>query len=181
MEVPSEVLNKLDMTTKEDVSQDLKPNRIMKNTGDLEKKLTSIQENMNPFSEEVNKDLFFNIGTGKSFKQETEELLLNVNNIGQKAHEGFIIESIKDQKHFEEHIPCHKIFSFANEGASYSLKGAKSKLMAVEMVPDLFRSILFLALQKKIDMAEVLSFPLTRTPLSLSHLMELCSKYKKVN
>ena len=54
MEVLSEVLNKLDMTTKEDVSQDLKPNRIMKNTKDLEKILRSIQENMNPFSEEVN-------------------------------------------------------------------------------------------------------------------------------
>ena len=36
-EVLSEVLNKLDMTTKEDVSQDLKPNRTMKNTRDLEK------------------------------------------------------------------------------------------------------------------------------------------------
>ena len=46
MEVLSEVLNKLDMTTKEDVSQDLKPNRIMKNTRDLEKILRSIQENM---------------------------------------------------------------------------------------------------------------------------------------
>ena len=41
--------------------------------------------------------------------------------------------------------------------------------MAVEMVRDLFGSILFLALQRKIDMAEVLSFPLTPTPLLLSH------------
>ena len=41
--------------------------------------------------------------------------------------------------------------------------------MAVEMVRDLFGSILFLALQRKIDMVEVLSFPLTLAPLSLSH------------
>ena len=157
------------MTTKEDVSQDLKPNRIMKNTRDLEKILRSIQENMNPFSEEVNKDLLFNIGTGKSSKQETAEFLLNVNKIGQKAREGFIIQCIKDPKRFEERIPRHKILNFANEGASYSLRGANNKLMAVEMVRDLFGSILFLALQRKIDMAEVLSFPLTPTPLSLSH------------
>ena len=65
MEVLSEVLKKLDMTSKEDVSQDVKPNRITKNTRDLEKMLRSIQENMDPFSEEVNKDLLFNIGTGK--------------------------------------------------------------------------------------------------------------------
>ena len=98
MEVLSEVLNKLDMTTKEDVSQDLKPNRIMKNTRDLEKILRSIQENMNPFSEEVNKDIPFNIDTGKSTKQEIAEFLLNVKKIGQKAREVFIIQCIKDPK-----------------------------------------------------------------------------------
>ena len=41
--------------------------------------------------------------------------------------------------------------------------------MVVEMVWNLFVSILFLALQRKTDMAEVLPFPLTPTPLSLSH------------
>ena len=51
------------MTTKEDVSQNLKPNQIMKNTWDLEKVLRSIQENMNLFREKVNTDLLFSIGT----------------------------------------------------------------------------------------------------------------------
>ena len=83
MEFLSEVLTELDMTRKEDVSQNLKPNRIMKNTRDLEKILRSIQENMNPFNE------------------------------------------------------------------------ASNKLMAVEMVRDLFESIIFLNLQRKIDIAAV--------------------------
>ena len=83
MEFLSEVLAELDMTRKEDVSQNLKPNRIMKNTRDLEKILRSIQENMDPFSE------------------------------------------------------------------------ASNKLMAVEMVRDLFESILFWNLQRKIDIAAV--------------------------
>ena len=90
---------------------------MMKNTRDLEKILRSIQENMNPFSEEVNKELLFNIGTGKSSKKETAELLLNVNKIGQKAREVFIIQCIKDPKRFEERITSHKILNFANEGA----------------------------------------------------------------
>ena len=124
---------------------------------------------MNPFSEEVNKDLLFNIGTGKSSKLETAGFLLNVNKVGQKAGEGFIIQCIKDPKRFEERIPGYKILRFANEGASYSLRGANNKLMAVEMVRDLFGSILFLVLQRKIDMAEVLLFSLTAIPLSLSH------------
>ena len=71
------------MTRKEDVSQDLKPNRIMKNTRDLEKILRGFQENMDPLSE------------------------------------------------------------------------ANNKLMAVEMVRDLFESILFLNLQRNIDIAAV--------------------------
>ena len=93
--------------------------------------------------------------------------MLNVNKIGQKACEAFIIQCIKDPKRFEERIPRHKILSFANGGASYSLRGAKNKLIAVEMVRDLFGSILLSYFQRKIDMAEVLSFPLTPTPLSL--------------
>ena len=116
-----------------------------------------------------NKDRLFNIGTGKSSKQEAAEFLLNVIKIGQKASEGFIIQCITDPKRFEERIPRHKILNFASEGASYSLRGANNKLIAVEMVQGLFGIILFLALQRKIDMAEVLSFPLTPTPLSLSH------------
>ena len=112
MEALSEVLTKFDMTTEEDVSQDLKPNRIMKNTRDLEKILRSIQENMNPFIKDMNKELLFNTGTGKSSKQETAEFLLNVNKIGQKAREDFIIQSIKDPKRFEERIPRHKILNF---------------------------------------------------------------------
>ena len=94
---------------------------------------------------------------------------MNVNKIGLKTPEAFIIQCIKDPESFEEPITHHKILNFANEGAS-SLRGANNKLMAVEIVWDLFGSILFLMLQRKIDIAEVLSFPLTPTPPSLSHV-----------
>ena len=51
------------MTTKENVSQDLKPNRIMENIRNLEKILRSIEENMSSLNEEVIKDVLFKIGT----------------------------------------------------------------------------------------------------------------------
>ena len=73
MEFLSEDLAELDTETREVASQDLKPNQIMKNTKDFEKMLRSIQENMNLFSEEANKGLLFNIGTGKSSKQEISD------------------------------------------------------------------------------------------------------------
>ena len=47
------------------------------------------------------------------------------------------------------------------------------------MVRDLFGSILFSAVQRKIDMAKVLSFSLTPTPLSLSHADETMLKTQK--
>ena len=58
---------------------------------------------------------------------------MNVNKIGLKAPEAFIIQCIKDPESFEEPITHHKILNFANEGAS-SLRGANDKLMAAEMV-----------------------------------------------
>ena len=94
---------------------------------------------------------------------------MNVNKIGKNAREVLIIQCIKHPKRCEECILCHKILDFANEGASFSLRGANNRLMAVEMVRDLFESILFLALQRKIDMVEVLLFPLSPIPLSLNY------------
>ena len=65
---------------------------------------------MNPFSDEVNKDLLSSIDTGKSSKQETAEFLLNVNKIGFVIQrEDFVIQRIKDSKRFEERIPRLKI------------------------------------------------------------------------
>ena len=165
------------MTTTKAVSQDLKPNRVMKNTRDLEKILRSIEENMNHFNREVTKDILYNIGTGKSSKQEAAEPLLNVNKIGQKAREGFIIPCMKDPKRFEECVPHHKILNFASKGASYSLTGA-NKLMTVEMVRNFFGSILFWLFEGKL-IWQRLPFPLTPTPLSLSHAEETMLKTQK--
>ena len=95
--------------------------------------------------------------------------MFNVNKIGQKARQGSIIQSIKYLNCFEKHITRHNILNFGNEDASYSLRGANNKLMAVKMIRDLFGSILFLFLQKQIGVAEVLPFPLTPSTLTLSH------------
>ena len=48
------------------------------------------------------------------------------------------------------------------------------------MVRDLFGSILFLSLQHKIDMEEVLSYPLTPIPLPLCHVDSLKQTTPKV-
>ena len=66
-------------------------------------------------------------------------------------------------------IKKQKIHSFAKEGANLNSTD-KNKIMEVKMEHDLFGSILFLALQWKIDMGEILKFPLTPVPLCLAHI-----------
>ena len=66
-------------------------------------------------------------------------------------------------------IKKQKIHSFAKEGANSKLSN-KNKIMEMKMEHDLFGSILFLSLQWKIDMGEMLKFPLTPAPLYLAHI-----------
>ena len=49
------------------------------------------------------------------------------------------------------------------------------------MVRDIFGSILYLSLQKKVDMAEVLKYPLTPVPLALSHVDGTMQKTTKAS
>ena len=61
------------------------------------------------------------------------------------------------------------------------MRGKDSKLVEVRMERDLFGCILFLALQQKIDMGEVLKYPLTPIPpLSLCHVDGSMLKTTKV-
>ena len=62
----------------------------------------------------------------------------------------------------------------------YSLgKSLLSDLVMLHMVRDLFGSILYLSLEKSINMAEVLTYPLTPVPLSLCHPNGIMLKTKK--
>ena len=65
-EIISHLLEDLSMTQKEDISQDLKPNQIKRNCQDLATIKTALEEMMNPFSDSIDKDTLYNIGTGKS-------------------------------------------------------------------------------------------------------------------
>ena len=168
-QVISDVFEMLDMSKKEDVSKDLHPNRARKNTGHMLKLLETIPEHMNPFSKDLDKEILYNLGTGKSAQIETADFLLSVVKIGRKAQTDFINECIEDPARFEKPLAKQKICNFAKEQAQYRLRGADNKIVAVEMMRDLFGSILVVSMQRKIDMAQLLTYPLTPVPLSLCH------------
>ena len=69
---------------------------------------------MNPFPLNLNKDILFNIGSGKA----ATSFLLHVTDIGNRACEEFIGECISNPRRFEERIKKWKIHRSAKKGAS---------------------------------------------------------------
>ena len=98
--------------------------------------------------------------------------LLSIAEKGCVNHDKFIQECIDQPKRFEDKITRNKVLKFASEGKRYRLR-SDNKVASVQMVRDLFGSILFLSLQHKIDMEEVLFDPLTPIPLPHCHVDRL--------
>ena len=157
------------MSKKEDVPQDLRPNQMKKNNKHLQNIVETLQENIAPFSESIDKESLFNIGPGKAALARAADFLLSIVEKGCVNRDKFIQESIDQPKRFEDKITRNKLFTLANEGKRYRLR-SDNKVASVQMVRDLFATILFLSLQHKIDMEEVLSYPLTPIPSSLCHV-----------
>ena len=74
-----------------------------------------------------------------------------------------------------------KIHSFAAESGKRKTRGAEGKFIEATLIRDLFGSILCLSVQQKIDMSEVLKYPLTPVPLCLSHVDGSVNSYPKSN
>ena len=126
--------------------------------------LDMIKANMNPFGT-INPLFLSNIATGKSVSQKAEEFLLNISKIGEEERNKFILEYIEDPTRFNKSIKPQTIYSFPTEAGTKNIKVGDGKNISACLVRDLFGSILFLSLGCKVDIAEVLSYPLT--PVSL--------------
>ena len=126
--VISSVFEDLGMTSKKDITQDLKPNRIKKNSADLAKMVSMIEGTMNPFSESLDKTHMYNIGSGKAALPQTRDFLLNVVNIACKSRETFIDECSQNPKRFDDRsITRQKLLNFASEGGKYKVNGVNKK------------------------------------------------------
>ena len=88
---------------------------------------------------------------------------------------------IGDKNRFEQRVKKRKVFIFGKEGVTFGAKNGENKLIETIMERDLFGGILFLALQRKVDMGEVLAHPkLTPIPLALCHVDGKIHKTQKV-
>ena len=170
----SRVFEEKGRTRKEDMREELKSHRMNGNFQDLEKLINRITETVNTYSGYLYLYLLntylFNIATGKAAHRETATILLDAMETGRKARDQFIEDCVKDSGRFSRPIKRQKIKSFATQAGRFKVTSASDKkLVTVTMTRDLFGSILFHALQAKVDMGKVLRYPLTPVLLSLCH------------
>ena len=157
----SEMLEGIALNKKEDVTEEIKSHRIRSSQQALNKVKTEILANFDPFSNSnINKDVLVNIGTGKAASEETTMCLLNTVTYGEVRMEQFIKDCSERTARFSERISRRKLHTFSNDGVKVQIR-QKDKIIAVQMTRDLLGCILRLSLEKKVDMGEVLKYPLT--------------------
>ena len=123
----SNLFEDLGMTKKEDVSQDLKTNKMRKNSKDLCQVINMIKKTMNPFADDIDKEHLFNIASDKAPSSDTESFLHNIVSTGNKARDKFITECAHHPSHFENPIPRQRLNTFANEGKKFKVKTEKRR------------------------------------------------------
>ena len=89
------------------------------------------------------------------------------------------MECIKDPTRFNNSIKHQTIYAFATEAGPKNIKVGDGKIISACLIRVLFGSVLFLLLEPKVDMVEVMPYPLTPAPLSLSHVDGTMLKTKK--
>ena len=94
----------LGISKKEDTSGNLKRSKIKKNSEDFQQIITAIEEKMDPFSVDLDKNELFNISSGRAVTHEISASLLKVREIGETAKLGFIKECNEGPSRFEKPI-----------------------------------------------------------------------------
>lgn len=107
----------------------------------------------------------------KAASSETYNFLLNVRDTGESLRNQFIQRYVDDPAAFEKPIPRQKLQTFSSEGVKVKKKNAGDKVEEIKMECDLMGRILAIALDNKVDMEQVLYYPLT--PILLCFLVTL--------
>ncbi|CAG9769915.1 unnamed protein product [Ceutorhynchus assimilis] len=108
------------------------------------------------------------------------DFLLDVQENVEQQRETFVNECAVDGARFGRALKRNKILNFASMAEKKSVKVA-GKVHEFQMQRDLFGRMIGLSMQQKIDIAKILSYPLTPVPMSLCHLDgKICKANKSV-
>ncbi len=95
------------ITTKDDITQELKPYRIKRDNSDLEKLMKCLEDTMNPFQDNL-QDKLYCLSTGRAASSEVQRDLTNLEERGGLMYQNFINECQEDPTRFERPVKKNK-------------------------------------------------------------------------
>lgn len=178
----SSVYKDLDLQQIQDVTAEVSNHNMKNDTKQLQKFIDEFDRFINPFSPEVPQDLLLNISSGKAASEVVEKFLLNVEKNGDIRRQTFIAECKNDEYRFEKSI---KKVPLENFSLDYAKKTTTTKVggkvLEVRTQRDLFGRMLGISIDHKVDIAKILSYPITPVPLSMCHFDGgICKTQKSV-
>lgn len=145
--------------------------RIKRDNEDMDGLAKTVDNTCNPFASSAPTSLV-NLATGKITKEETEKFLLDTLSRGRRLREKFEEECATDSSRFLKPVARIKMLNFAAENIHVNeAKSTLRKMKAAEGVRDVFGRILALEDMNndKLNLKNILSYPITSVPLSLAH------------
>ena len=128
---------------------------------DVEKIKEYIGSTTNPFKKGVQRDALFNLKTGKQASDSTESFLLNVLSEDEEKRNDFVTDCEEDSTRFERPSKKSKIVNFATENIQRKNTSKKAAAIAqTKGTRDMFGRLLFLSIQRQIDIRSVFQYPL---------------------
>lgn len=170
----SQIVNSLlevaDLKSYNSDNKELNKPRMERDKKDLEKIKEYICSTTNPFQKGVQKDVLFNLKTGKQASSNTEHYLLNILSDGEEKRNDFVSDCAKDSSRFEKPIKRSKVINFAAE--NFQKKNISKKAAAIAQTKgtrDMFGRLLFLSIQRQINIKSVFQYPLLPEPVCFAH------------
>lgn len=160
----------LGLEKEQDVSAELTNHAIRNNTKQLRNFIDAFDAFINPFDSQVPKHLLINISSGKAASEPVEKFLLNIEKNGEAKHQAFISEYELDINRFEKSIKKTPTENFTLDYCKKKKTKVGDKVQEMRMQRDLFGRILGISIDYKIDVAKILSYPITPMPLSMCYI-----------
>ena len=165
-----------DVTLLDDSVQELKPSRVARDNDDLKNLITELENILNPFS--IDDKVLYCLSTGKAVLSGVRDSLLEGEKTGSALHQEFVTVCRRDAGRLEHAIKSRKVMNFTQDAVKFNLTTKEKQIKETKCTRDIFGRLLFLAVTQRLDLAVVLTFPLTQVPLSLCHIIGDMNKTK---
>lgn len=165
----------------ESAAAQCRQSRIRKDNNQMEALSQKIDDFCNPFADNVS-DSLINLASGRAACNATETYLLNTLKRGKESREQFQDEWRNDSSRFLKKVKRIRVQNFAAENGKKRHKAPVSELAkkTAESLRDVFiRMIIIVSHNTSFDLRKILSYPITKYPLSLAHCDGTCTKSDK--